>query len=224
MRENGVAAGVLVALLLLCVTAMGGVVADTHGGDEVETNESFGEEVSSFMQASVADTETEVDEGMFQASMRRAETVEERRQLVEERQERLAERQAVLQERREEISPDEPDAKNRAVATRVQVGAEGIERSVETTREHAVRAGVGTDQLEQLRERAGELRGQEVAEWARNMTGDRSAGNDRGSNDDRSADDDRSGNWGNSPDSERRGNGTDNGTDGTAGISDGFGN
>lgn len=218
MSENAVAAGVLVALLLTSAVAVGAAVADSHEDDRAEANDSFGAEVSSFMQASSAETENEVEEGMFQASMRRADE-EERRTLIEERKQRLAERHARLQERREEIASDESEAKNRAVATRVVVGAEGLERSVDSTREHAEQVGVDTADLEALRDMATELNGREVAGWARGLAGI----GDGSETEAESSDGDRSGDWRGSPGADRGEENRGNGTDDDIGIDDGFG-
>lgn len=213
MNHDAVGSGVLVGLLLLFAAASGGAVADVQETEDPEANETFGAEVSSFMQASTADAETEVDEGMFRAGMNRAETGEERRRLIEKRQARLAARHAQLQDYREEFSTDQPAAKNRAVAARVSVGADGLERSVESTQEHAVRAGLDTSQLSDLRNGATELRGQ-VADLARQLGGGGRSGNDRG--DDRSSNGD-----GEPPGADRRNGNEDNGTDRTVDIFDG---
>lgn len=200
MKHYAVGAGVLVALLVLFAAATGGAVAEVQDGDDRADNETFGAEVSSFMQASTAEAEAEVDEGMFQAAMRRAESADERRQLIEERQARLAARQAELRERRDELSADEPAAKNRALATRVQVGADGLERSVESTENHAARVGVDAAQLAALRQEARSLKN-DVTDLAREMAGqagesdgrwsgdDGWPGDDRGNGSDRSGDD-----------------------------------
>lgn len=209
MNYNAVGAGVLVALLLLFAAATGGAVADVQDDEERDENGTFGAEVSAFMQASTAEAESEVDERMFQAGMRRAETEEERRTLIERRQARLAARHSQLQEYRDEYSPDQPAAKNRAVATRVEVGAEGLERSVDSTREHAARVGIDTSQLADLRRGASELRGQ-ISEMARQLGGNSSST----AGDDRSSDGDE-----NRPGADSRDGRRGNGTNRTVGVS-----
>lgn len=203
MKQNAVGAGVLVAILLLFAAATGGAVADVQDEEESEANGTFGAEVSSFMQASTAEAETEVEEGVFRAGMRRADTPEEQRQLIERRQARLAARQVQLQEQRDELADDQSAAKNRAVATRVKVGAKGLERSVESTQEHAARVGINTDQLNDLREHARSL-SENVSEYARELAGSAGAGNDRSSNgnDDPPGADKRNGDKGNGTDQE----------------------
>lgn len=202
MKHYAVGAGVLVALVVLFAAATGGAVAEIQDEDEQADNGTFGAEVSSFMQASTAEAEAEVDEGMFQSAMRRAESPDEKRQLIEERQARLAARQAALQERSDELSADEPAAKNRALATRVDVGADGLERSVNSTQEHAARAGLSSTQLDALRGEARTLK-DDVSELAREMAAHAGVGNDRSSD---GADD--SGDGADRSDGDR-GNGTD---------------
>lgn len=204
MKHIGFGIGVLGLLVALCVLAAGGAVADTHGQDAPENgsaNGSFGAEVSSFMQASTADAQTEVEAGMFQAAMQRAETAEERRELVAQRQERLAQRQAELGERRAEIDGEEPNPKNRALATRVSVGADGLERAVDETEAQAHQLGLDTETLNEIRTNASSLKG-DVADLARDLGGqqrgqgqdepnDAERGNERGNEGEDARPDDR---------------------------------
>lgn len=210
MKHIGFGIGVLGLLVALCVLAAGGAVADTHGqeapGNE-SANGSFGAEVSSFMQASTADAETEVEAGMFQAAMQNAESAEERREIVAQRQERLQQRQAELQERRAAIDGDQPNPKNRALATRVSVGADGLERAVDHTEEHAHQLGLDTAKLNEIRTNASSLKG-DVAELARDLGGQQ-RGEGRG-NEDRNEGGSERGEGGN-PDPDERGQGGDRG-------------
>jgi hypothetical protein len=174
MRTNAVAAGLLVALAVLAVATMGGAVADTHttetGANASSGNASVGAEVSSFMQASTAEAEGEVDDGMFEAALNRTEDPEERRQLVENRTQRLEERQQRLEERRADIR-NSGGVRNRALAVRVAVGATQLSESVNETEPVAASVGVNTTRLEQLRTNARNLSGGEVAELARGLAG-----------------------------------------------------
>ncbi|QLD86944.1 hypothetical protein HWV23_14810 [Natronomonas halophila] len=174
MRTNAVAAGLLVALAVLAVAAMGGAVADTHttetGANASSGNASVGAEVSSFMQASTAEAEGEVDDGMFDAALSRTEDPEERRQLIENRTQRLEERQQRLEERRADIRST-GNVRDRALAVRVAVGATQLTESVNETEPVAASAGVNTTRLEQLRTNARDLSGGEVAELARSLAG-----------------------------------------------------
>jgi hypothetical protein len=174
MRTDAVAAGLLVALAVIAVATMGGAVADTHDTEtEANTaagNASVGAEVSSFMQASTAEAEGEVDDGMFEASLRRADDPEERRRIVENRTQRLEERQQRLEERRASIESD-GTVRDRALAVGVTVGANQLEESVNETEPIAERVGVDTERLHELRTNARNLSGGEVADLARGLAG-----------------------------------------------------
>ncbi|WP_336135539.1 hypothetical protein [Natronomonas amylolytica] len=174
MRTDAVAAGLLVALAVLAVATMGGAVADTQdNGTEANAagaNVSVGAEVSSFMQASTAEAEGEVDDGMFEASLRRTEDPEERRRLVENRTRRLEERQQRLENRRANIEGS-GTVRDRALAVGVAVGANQLEESVNETEPVAERVGVDTGRLHELRTNARNLSGGDVADLARGIAG-----------------------------------------------------
>lgn len=173
MRTNAVAAGLLVVLAVVSVTMMGVAVADSHGNEtdgNVSENASVGAEVSSFMQASTAEAEGEVDDGMFEAALNRTEDPEERRQLIENRTQRLEERQQRLEERRAAIQST-GDVRDRALAVRVAVGADQLEESVNETEPVAASVGVDTKRLQELRTNAQNLTGGDVAELARGLAG-----------------------------------------------------
>ena len=180
MKRIAVSAGVLVALVAVAALAAGGAGATTQADTGNENNGSFGAEISSFMQASSAEAEGEVDDGMFNAAMNRTEDPDERRALIEQRQERLQERQAKLEDRRSRISTEDgTDIRDRALAAHVAVGASNLERSVNGTERAAQASGVDTQSLDEIRSNARELRGSEVAELAKGLGVGRSAG-DRG--------------------------------------------
>lgn len=171
MKRTAVSAGVVVALVAVAVAvvAVGGVGATAQADETTETNDSdsFGAEISSFMQASSAEAEGEVEDGMFSAAIQRADGPEERRSIIEQRQERLQQRQARLQERRSEMDTgDGADVRDRALATHVTIGAANLERSVNGTERAAQAAGVDTATLDEIRRNARDLRGPEVAELA----------------------------------------------------------
>lgn len=171
MKRIAVRTGVVVALLAVAVLAVGGAGATAQTDNASETDP-FGAEISSFMQASSAEAEGEVDDGMFGAAMARTDDAEERRALIERRQERLQQRQARLEERRSHITAEDgPDVRDRALAAHVTVGAAQLERSVNGTERAAEAAGMNTETLEAIRTNARDLRGPEVAELARNMNG-----------------------------------------------------
>ena len=170
MKRTAVGIGVLVALAVLLAAGMGGVAAQDQPTNTTEqSNASFGATVSSFMQASSADAEGEVDDGMFEASLNRAETAEERRSLIEQRQERLQERQQRLENRRAMLAESGSEVRSRAVAARVTTGANGLEKSINDTEAVAASAGVDTAALEALRNDARNLSGGEVSELARGV-------------------------------------------------------
>lgn len=170
MRPTAVGAGLFVAFVVFAVVAVGGIAAGDAATQE-DANASFGAEVSSFMQANDVEAQDEVDRGMFNASLQRAETAEERRAIVEERTERLQRRHERLQELRENVSTDAPSPADVAVATRVDVGASSLERSANETERVARGVGVNTERLETIRQNASQLRGPEVAELARSVGG-----------------------------------------------------
>lgn len=176
MKRIAVGAGVLVALFVVAAFAVGGVGATTQA-DDAETNASFGAEISSFMQASSAEAEGEVGDGMFAAAMNRTDDPEERRALIERRQQRLEQRQAKLEERRARISTEDGvGVKDRALATHVAVGANGLEESVNGTERAAQAAGLDVEVLNAIRANARDLQGSEVAALAQNISGPPSDG------------------------------------------------
>ncbi len=173
MKRIAVGIGVLVALAVLLTAGMGGVAAQTQPTNETTDggNASFGATVSSFMQASSAEAEGEVDDGMFKASLNRAESQEERRELIEQRQAQLEQRQQRLANRRAAISEEDSEVRNRAIAAHVTTGANGLEESANETASVAAEAGVDTTRLDALRNEAHNLSGGEVAELARDLAG-----------------------------------------------------
>lgn len=173
-RILSAAFGLVVALGV--VTALAAGVATAQAAD-AEPNASLGADVSAFMQASEADAENGVDDGMFDAALNRTNDPEAKRALVERRQRRLAERDRSLRTRRERIG-ETPGIRARAVATRVAVGAAGLERSANDTRAVAASVGADTDRLEAIRSSAREMRGPDVAALARGLAGP--PGNARG--------------------------------------------
>lgn len=178
MKRTAVVAGLLAALLAVAVLAVGGASAATQTNDTGDRNASLGADISSFMQASSAEAEGEVDDGMFDAALNRTDDPEKRRALVESRQKRLQQRQERLAQRRAEISDgDAPGVKAIALATHVEVGADSLERSANETDAVAREVGVNTTVLDEIRRNASQLRGPEVAALARNVAGNPPAGN-----------------------------------------------
>lgn len=167
---------VLAALVAVGVVSLAGVTgpvgaAETpDNGTERAENASLGTEISSFMQASSAETERNVEDGRFEAAMSRTDDEAARQALVEERLAGLEERHEQLRTRREELG-DTPDVRNRSIATRVAVGASGLERSLDGTERAAAETGVDDERVAELRSNASAMTGPEVAELARGLAG-----------------------------------------------------
>jgi len=161
MNRTAVVAGFAAGLALLAAVAAGGATTATTQAD-AGANASFGAEVSSFMQASSAETEGEIDDGMFAAAMNRTDDPEERRRLIEQRQEALTERQQRLQRRQERLAEAGP-LERYAIATELAVGAAELEQSVARTERAAEDVGMNTSALAEIRTNASEMRGMAVA-------------------------------------------------------------
>ena len=134
----GVSGFILAALLLGGLAAGIGAAQTADAG----TNASFGAEVSSFMQASEAEAESEVDNEMFEPALNRTGDPEERRALIEQREQRLEERHQELRAQRSALD-GAPNVRAHAVATRVTVGAgrNEISANEKTKREPEARGG-----------------------------------------------------------------------------------
>ena len=139
-------------------------------GPERAANASLGAEISSFMQASSAEAERDVEDGRFEAALNRTDDEAARRALIEERIAELEARHERLRTRRGQLGAT-PDVRNRSIATRVAVGASGLERSLEGTERAAAEAGVDDERLAELRSNASAMTGPEVAELARGLAG-----------------------------------------------------
>ena len=161
---------VFVGLALIGVVALGGMAIGTAEATEDTQNASLGADISSFMQASSVETTDDVEDGTFAAALNRTEDPDERRALIEARQQRLQERSEQLRAQHGGLG-NASDIRNRSMATRVSVGAVGLERSANRTETVAARNGVDTDQFDQIRSNARSLRGPEVADLARSIGG-----------------------------------------------------
>lgn len=146
--------------------------ASQDGGANA-SNASLGASVSGFMQASAADAEGEVEDGMFSARFNDA-SAENRRDLVNARAGTLEKRLEDLRAQRAELldsTDGEPTVAERAKAARLAARIDALEESIDTTSEAAERAGVDVSRLAELRASASELTGPEVAELARGLAG-----------------------------------------------------
>jgi hypothetical protein len=137
------------------------------------SNASFGASVSGFMQASAADAEGDVEDGMFTARFNNA-SAENRKDLVRGRANNLEKRLEQLREQRSELL-DRTDGDltlaERAKAARLTARINALEASIDTTSVAAERAGVDSARLQQLRSQASELNGSEVSEMAHGLAG-----------------------------------------------------
>lgn len=166
MRWTAVGGVVLVALLVsVLATGIGSAQSA-----ESEANVSFGAEVSSFMQASGAATESELEDGMFDAALNRTSEPEERRALIEERKQRLEQRHELLQSQRRTLD-GESGVRTHAVATQITVGAAKLEHAANDTEALAGDGEIDRETLQAIRSSARELRGSDVAAFARGSDG-----------------------------------------------------
>lgn len=130
-------------------------------GDEAP----MGASVSSFMQASAADAENEVESGMFAAKFERSNASEQAR-LVRQRTDSIQRRVQELRGEREQIlSSETVTVAERAKAARLKVRAQGLQRALNQTLTAADRAEVSVDreEVDRIRTDTKELTGPEVA-------------------------------------------------------------
>jgi hypothetical protein len=134
------------------------------------SNASLGASVSAFMQASAAETEGEVDDGMFTAAFNRS-GERSRADLVTGRTNTLADRLETLQAERQELLEREGNltVAERARAARLAARADALQNAINNTEQAAERAGVNADRFDELRENARNLSGPEVAEMATSL-------------------------------------------------------
>lgn len=158
---------------VLAGAVLGGLLIGTGAAqtNDTGTNASFGADISSFMQASDAETQAEVDDEMFEVRLNRTTDPQERRGIIEQRQQRLTERDENLRTQRATLTGSGSDVRGRALATRVVVGSTGLERSVNATERAAMAIGMDTEQLDVIRSSARGLRGPDVADLARGLSG-----------------------------------------------------
>jgi len=158
------------AVLLAGAAGPVGAAEASDNGTEPAGNASLGAEISSFMQASSAEAERDVEDGRFDAAMNRTDDEAARRALIADRLASLEARQEQLRTRRDALGAT-PDVRNRSIATRVAVGASELERSLERTERATAEVGVDDERLAELRSNASTMTGPEVAELARGLAG-----------------------------------------------------
>jgi hypothetical protein len=151
----------------------GASAVQTNGTNDTASNVSIGARISSFMQASSAETDSSVEAGMWAAKYNQSEeserpaVVQSRIDRLERRSERLRERMADLQAKHENGTM--PRVAYRARASRLTAELNALDESINETDERARAVGVNTSQLDQLRTQARNLSGQEVAAVARDL-------------------------------------------------------
>jgi hypothetical protein len=125
------------------------------------------------MQASAADAEGDVEDGMFTARFNNA-SAERRTDVVRARAASLESRLGQLRTERDELlasSDGDPTVAQRAKAARLTARINAMQESINTTSAAAERAGVSTETLLQLRTEAADLVGPDVAALARSLAG-----------------------------------------------------
>lgn len=157
---------------------VGGLVDSTaeSGDSEAETandTTSMGAEVSTFMQASAADTDESVDARMFISAYENGDD-ETRERVVTDRTTHLEAKLTELEAEHDDLV-DRKDSMNPAAynaqLTRLVVQLDSLERAIDDTEPRAAEVGVDTEALEELRSNASNLSGPEVAAVATNIAG-----------------------------------------------------
>lgn len=176
----GFAACLVVVALVVAAVPAGALPAASSGAPAAAqsgsntSNATFGASVSAFMQASAADTEGEVEDGMFNARFENA-SEDRRTQLVQGRAANLDQRLERLRAERAELlnttDGEAPSVADRAKAARLSARINALEDAIDTTSVAAARAGVDVTRLDELRQNASELTGKEVADLARGLAG-----------------------------------------------------
>ena len=180
-----VVAAIVAGVALVAVPvfgAVGSIAPASDGATAVQANEtndtaasnvSFGTRISSFMQASTAETDSSVEAGMWAAGYNRSDdrerpaVVQSRIGQLERRSERLRDRMTRLQAGYENGTI--PEVAYRARASRLTAELNALEESINETDERARAVGVNTSQLDRLGTATRNLSGQEVAAVARNL-------------------------------------------------------
>lgn len=163
---------VAVAVAVAASPAAGVATQQPASLQDNDSDDGFGATISSFMQASAADAEGSVDNGMWVAGFARAQPdakvgmVSDRTEALERRLTRLErEREALLNE-----SADNVSMADRARAARLTTRAQALQEAINDTRSAGLAVGVDVSRLEELRNRARNLSGPEVAALAGNIT------------------------------------------------------
>ncbi|MEF8783799.1 MAG: hypothetical protein V5A39_12635, partial [Haloarculaceae archaeon] len=168
---------VLVAALAVAAPVVGALPAgqfqtEEPAGDGAE----FGQQITSFAQASAVDANASADQGMWAAGLNSEsndtdgaeEAVTDRAETLEHRLARLENQSAALQAQHRNGTISETAYTARASALRVRVA--NLREAVTETDRAARRVGVNVTKLDDIRDAAFNMSGPEVAEIARNIT------------------------------------------------------
>jgi hypothetical protein len=176
-RQVGVTLALVVCsavLVAVPVMGLGGTVPAQTGNTTNDTTGNFGQQISSFMQASAVDANTTVESGMWQASVNQTvdasgdpgPKVASRTAHLERTLQRLQERTERLQAQRGSI----PEVAYTARASALREQVANLKDQINETTHTAARVGVNTSALQRLRTMAGNATGPEVAAVARTIT------------------------------------------------------
>ena len=159
MKRQWVPVLSMLALVVLAAPSSGVSVpaATTAAPTQTANNSSLGANISSFMQVSSVEAESEVDRRMFSAALANAPNESVRQRLLERRADRLSERLDAVQ--RNLRSTDGGEGARRTVERTVaDAQVDALERSVADVGELANRTGGPPPGFEQLRENVRGLR------------------------------------------------------------------
>lgn len=164
--------GTVLLVALCCVLGMAlapGVLAQATGGGG---EESYGAQVSSFMQSTAADANGSVERGMWDASVSDdadpAVAIDDRARSLQARLDALERRSEALAAARANGSISGVAYTARASAIHAQIA--NLQAAVNQTMTTAERHGVNSTRLDELRQAAGNATGPEIAAMARNIT------------------------------------------------------
>lgn len=223
MTTRALLVALMVAAVALPVGAVSGAPAAGPDGSQptlqlqsqanASSNASFGTSVASFMQASTAEADGEVGQGMFLAHFNRS-NASERPQVLDHRVSELRDRIETLRAQRAALLNDSNvTAADRARAARLSARIDALQASINGTERAGERAGLDVEALAVLREDAQNLSGQEIAEIATGLAGG-GPPEDRGEGQGQPSDDGQADAGGPADDPGAEGNESDAGNDG----------
>ena len=176
-RQVGITFAIVVCsavLVAVPVMGLGGGVPAQVDNTTNETNGTFGQQVSSFMQASAADVNSSVESGMWQASVNQTlDDSGDATPKIAGRTARLERKLQNLQNRSDELAAQRDELPAvaytaRASALREQIA--NLKADINNTAQTATRVGVNASRLDRLRTAARNATGPEIAASARNIT------------------------------------------------------